>query len=46
MTTKAHATVEDLYALPDNQKAEIVDGELILISPTGHATGYAPTRFS
>jgi Uma2 family endonuclease len=41
MTTKAHATIEDLYALPDNQKAEIVDGELILISPTGDAPGYA-----
>jgi Uma2 family endonuclease len=41
MTTKAHATIEDLYALPDNQKAEIVDRELVLISPTGDAPGYA-----
>ena len=35
MTTKAKATIDDLYALPDNTKAEIVDGELIIMSPTG-----------
>ncbi len=35
MTTKARATIEDLYALPDNAKAEIVDGEIVLMSPTG-----------
>jgi Uma2 family endonuclease len=33
--TKARATVEDLYNLPDNAKAELVDGEIILMSPTG-----------
>jgi Uma2 family endonuclease len=35
MTTKAKATIEDLYRLPDNAKAEIVDGEIVLMSPTG-----------
>ena len=35
MTTKARATIDDLYRVPDNTKAEIVDGELILIPPTG-----------
>jgi Uma2 family endonuclease len=35
MTTKARATIDDLYNVPDNAKAEIVDGEIILMSPTG-----------
>jgi Uma2 family endonuclease len=32
---KTQATVEDLYHVPDNSKAEIVDGEVRLMSPTG-----------
>lgn len=35
MTTKVRATIEDLYKVPDNAKAEIVDGEIVLMSPTG-----------
>lgn len=35
MTTKVRATVEDLRNVPDNAKAEIVDGEVVLMSPTG-----------
>jgi Uma2 family endonuclease len=35
MTIKAGATIEDLYSVPDNAKAEIVNGEIILLSPTG-----------
>jgi len=35
MTTKTQATIEDLYHVPENGKAEIVNGELILMSPTG-----------
>ncbi|MEK6325285.1 MAG: Uma2 family endonuclease [Acidobacteriota bacterium] len=35
MTTKAGAIIEDLYSLPDNAKAEIVNGEIILMPPTG-----------
>lgn len=35
MATKARATIDDLYNIPDNAKAEIVDGKIILMSPTG-----------
>jgi Uma2 family endonuclease len=35
MSTKVRATIEDLYKVPDNFKAEIVDGEVYLMSPTG-----------
>ena len=35
MTTKARSTIEDLYHLPENGKAEIIDGEIILMPPTG-----------
>jgi Uma2 family endonuclease len=41
MTTKAPATIEDLCHVPENQKAEIVHGELVLMSPTGGRPGYA-----
>lgn len=41
MSDKVAATVEDLYRVPDNAKAEIVDGELALMSPTGAEPGYA-----
>lgn len=33
-TTKS-ATIEDLYRVPENGKAEIVNGELVLMAPTG-----------
>ena len=35
MSTRTEATIEDLYNVPENGKAEIVDGELVLMSPTG-----------
>lgn len=35
MSTKVHATIEDLYKLPGDAKAEIVNGEILLMSPTG-----------
>ena len=41
MNSAIEATIEDLYRLPDNAKAEILNGELVLISPTGDAPGYA-----
>ena len=41
MTTKAPAGIEDLYTIPDNGKAEIVDGEIVRMSPTGDAPNYA-----
>ena len=39
MPTKTQATVEDLYHT--SHKAEIVNGELVLMSPTGAAPGFA-----
>jgi Uma2 family endonuclease len=41
MSTKTEATVEDLYRLPDGRKAEIVNGEVVLMSPTGDMPGRA-----
>jgi Uma2 family endonuclease len=35
MSTKSRATIDDLYHVPENAKAEIVDGELVVMSPTG-----------
>lgn len=35
MSAKTEATIEDLYHVPEDGKAEIVDGELVLMSPTG-----------
>ena len=32
---KREATIEDLYHIPENGKAEIINGKLVLISPTG-----------
>jgi Uma2 family endonuclease len=41
MIAKHPATVEDLYRVPDGGKAEIVNGELVLMSPTGIKPGRA-----
>jgi hypothetical protein len=41
MSIKSQATIEDLYHVPENGKAEIVDGELRLMSPTGDLPGRA-----
>lgn len=41
MTTKTRATIEDLYRLPNHGKAEIVNGEIALMSPTGDMPGRA-----
>jgi Uma2 family endonuclease len=41
MDTTANATIEDLYHVPENGKAEIVDGELVLMPPTGGIPGRA-----
>jgi Uma2 family endonuclease len=41
MITRPKATVEDLYRVPENGKAEIVNGELVLIAPTGFLPGRA-----
>jgi Uma2 family endonuclease len=39
MSTKVEATIEDLYKVQG--KAELVNGEIILMSPTGGLPGYA-----
>ena len=39
MSTKVEATIEDLYKVEG--KAEIVNGEIVLMSPTGGAPNYA-----
>lgn len=41
MSTKTEATVDDLYRVPEHGKAELVDGELVLMSPTGGVPGRA-----
>ena len=41
MSTKTEASVDDLYRVPENGKAEIVNGELVLMSPTGGVPGRA-----
>jgi Uma2 family endonuclease len=41
MSTTREATIEDLYQVPDHGKAEIVNGKLVLMSPTGALPGYA-----
>lgn len=42
MSTKLRATIEDLYRVPG--KAEIVDGEIVHMSPTGAAPSYAASQ--
>ena len=39
MSIKVEATIEDLYKVEG--KAELVNGEIILMSPTGGLQGYA-----
>lgn len=35
MAASIKATIDDLYQLPEHLKAELVNGELVLMSPTG-----------
>lgn len=44
MSTKLEATIEDLYRVPEDGKAEIVNGELVLMSPTGGVPARASGR--
>jgi Uma2 family endonuclease len=41
MTIRTRATIEDLYNVPDGAKAELVDGKLVTLKPTGGDPGYA-----
>lgn len=46
MSTKAEATIKDLYHVPENRKAEIIDGEVVLMSPTGKKPNRAGFKIS
>ena len=41
MSTKTEATVEDLYHVAEHGKAELVNGELVHMAPTGLLPNYA-----
>src|SRR5574341_258583 len=41
MAPKIRATIDDLHRVPENRKAEIIRGELVLMAPTGAAANYA-----
>jgi Uma2 family endonuclease len=41
MSIKTTATIEDLYCVPEDGKAEIVNGELVLMAATGFIPGRA-----
>ncbi|MDQ3666731.1 MAG: Uma2 family endonuclease [Acidobacteriota bacterium] len=41
MTAKTEATIDDLYRVPENGKAELVNEQLVLMSPTGGVPGRA-----
>lgn len=41
MTTNTRATIDDLYKIPEGGKAEIVNGEVVRILPTGGKPGRA-----
>ena len=44
MTTKRKATIEDLYHVPEDGKAELVNGELVIMEPTGFLPSRAAFR--
>jgi Uma2 family endonuclease len=44
MSTKVRATVEDLYNVPEDGKAELIDGELVRFIPTGMWPSRASSR--
>lgn len=41
MSTSTRATIEDLYNIPENGKAEIINGEIVPIMPAGGMPGRA-----
>lgn len=46
MSAKTEATIKDLYHVPENGKAEIVNGEVVLMSPTGKKPNRAGFKIS
>ncbi len=41
MPTRTEATIEDLHQVPDHGKAELIQGEIVRMSPTGGVPGRA-----
>jgi Uma2 family endonuclease len=41
MTVGTKATIDDLYRVPEDGKAELVNGEVVRMPPTGFLPGYA-----
>lgn len=41
MSIRTEATIEDLYRVPEDGKAEIVNGQLIIMAATGFLPGRA-----
>jgi Uma2 family endonuclease len=39
MSPRTRVTIDDLYRVPENGKAELVDGEIVLMPPTGGVPG-------
>jgi Uma2 family endonuclease len=39
MSPRTRATIDDLYRVPENGKAELVHGEILLMAPTGGIPG-------
>jgi Uma2 family endonuclease len=46
MQSRIRASIADLYQLPGDGKAEIVDGEVVLMSPTGDLPGRASLKIT
>ncbi|MEJ7843273.1 MAG: Uma2 family endonuclease [Rubrobacter sp.] len=44
MRPQTRATIEELYRVPENGKAELIDGEIVRMSPTGGIPGRAGGR--
>lgn len=44
MITKREAKIEDLYHVPENGKAEIIQGELVPMPPTGFLPNFAASE--
>ncbi|HEY0511853.1 MAG TPA: Uma2 family endonuclease [Thermoanaerobaculia bacterium] len=44
LVNRAEAGIADLYRVPDHGKAELVDGDLVRMSPTGGVPGRAAGR--
>ena len=44
MSSRTRATIDDLYRVPENGKAELVDGEIVFMALTGGVPGRAGGR--